>query len=235
MVLQSIRRRWDPKRRFASASRRQRRLWLEELEALCLLSGGTVTAGPLTPPLAPPVSSDLVSLQNPNQNLLSDPTDPTFYNGNLFVPNINSNTIAEVTTAGHVSTFLNSTLTGTGGSTVNLSTPDGVAFDSTGNLYVANFHGSGNSIEVTPQGTAIPFADIPNPNGPVFDPTAISTSATSTTTRSWRCRPGGGRHSSIPITRCWTASTGFLTRSPWPSTAPATCTWPARATTRFTR
>ncbi len=169
MALQSIRRqRLD---RNGGSSRRKRRLFLEELEALCLLSGGTVTAGPLTPPLAPPVSSELVSLTNPNQNLLSDPTDPTFDNGNLFVPNIASNTIAEVSTTGQVSTFLNSTLTGAGGSTVNLSTPDGVAFDSAGDIYIANFHGSGNSaiVEVTPQGTAIPYADIPNPNGPVFD------------------------------------------------------------------
>jgi len=169
MVLQSIRR--QRLGRKGGSSRQKRRLFLEELEALCLLSGGTVTAGPLTPPLGPPASSDLVSLQNPNENLLSDPTDPTFYNGNLFVPNIASNTIAEVTTAGQVSTFLNSTLTGTGSSTVNLSTPDGVAFDSAGDIYIANFHGSGNSyiVEVTPQGTAIPYADIPNPNGPVID------------------------------------------------------------------
>ena len=92
---------------------------------------------------------------------LSFPTDPVYYNGNLYVPDASSNTISEVTPAGTVLPFVNST---------QLNTPDGVTFDSSGNLLsIANFHGN-NITKVSPQGVVTPFANVNNPNGLVFGP-----------------------------------------------------------------
>ena len=140
--------------------RRNRRLAFEELEALRLLSvAPPLTAGSLTPPhgTGGPIVTTLVGTSGG----LSGPTDSTYYNGALYVPNTNTNTISEVTPAGVVSTYVDSTK--------GLNTPDGLTFDSAGNLYIANFHGETIS-KVTPGGTVTTFADVNSPNSPVFGP-----------------------------------------------------------------
>src|SRR5262249_26125793 len=48
-------------------------------------------------------------------------------------------------------------------------TPDGVAFDNAGNLYVANFHGETVS-KVTPAGVVTTFASVNSPNAPLIGP-----------------------------------------------------------------
>jgi len=106
------------------------------------------------------VSPTVTTLVGTGQGL-SSPTDPAYYNGNLYVPNAGNNTISEVTLAGVVSTFVDSTQ--------GLDTPDGVTFDSSGNLYIANFEGETIS-KVTPTGAVTTFANVNSPNGPVFGP-----------------------------------------------------------------
>jgi membrane-associated phospholipid phosphatase/sugar lactone lactonase YvrE len=120
------------------------------------LGSGNVTSS-FTVSAPPPVVTTLVG---PGMGL-SSPTDPAYSNGNLYVPNADSNTISEVTLAGVVSTFVDSTQ--------GLNTPVGVTFDSLGNLYVANFHGETIS-KVTPAGTITTFANVNSPNSPVFGP-----------------------------------------------------------------
>ena len=66
-----------------------------------------------------------------------------------------------MTPAGVVSTYVDSSK--------GLNTPDGLTFDSAGNLYIANFHGETIS-KVTPGGTVTTFADVNSPNSPVFGP-----------------------------------------------------------------
>ena len=139
---------------------RNRRLAFEELESLCLLSGGTpLTAGVLTPPHG--TGAAIVTTLVGTSGGLSGPTDSTYFNGDLYVPNTGTNTISEVTLGGVVSTYVNNTQ--------GLNTPDGLTFDNEGNLYVANFHGETIS-KVTPGGTVSTFADVNSPNSPVFGP-----------------------------------------------------------------
>jgi len=157
MVLQSSRRRCVIRK--DDLRQRKQRWLLEELEARCLLASGDppLTADGLAPPhgTGTPIVTTLVGTSGG----LSSPTDPTYYNGDLYVPNTVTNTISEVTPAGVVSTYV--------GSTAGLNTPDGLTFDGAGNLYIANFHGETIS-KVTPAGTVTTFADVNSPNSPVF-------------------------------------------------------------------
>jgi len=85
--------------------------------------------------------------------------------GNLYVSDITNNTIRKITPAGLVTTFAGQVGTtgdvdGTGtGATFNQ--PDGMAIDSSGNIYVADF-GDNTIREVTPAGVVTTIAGFPN-------------------------------------------------------------------------
>ena len=99
-----------------------------------------LTAGALTPPSAPTVSTFVGSG-------LDDPAGLAFdAAGNLYVANYGNNTISKVTPAGAVSTFVSS----------GLNDPAGLAFDAAGNLYVANY-GNNTISKVTPAGAVSTF------------------------------------------------------------------------------
>jgi sugar lactone lactonase YvrE len=76
----------------------------------------------------------------------------------IYVGNAFNETVATITPAGVVSTFAS-----------GFDSPDGLAFDGTGNLYVAN-SGDGTVSEVTPAGVATTFASgFSDPQGLAFD------------------------------------------------------------------
>jgi len=85
--------------------------------------------------------------------------------GNVFIADTNNNRIREVFTNGTIVTYAGSGYYGTGGfsgdggpaTSAQLNYPSGVAFDSSGNLYIAD--SSNNRIrKVSPSGTIITFA-----------------------------------------------------------------------------
>jgi sugar lactone lactonase YvrE len=90
---------------------------------------------------------------------LDDPSDLAFDSaGNLYVANVGTNTVSEVTPAGNVSTFAS-----------GFNVPEGLAFDSAGNLYVANINGDTVS-KVTPAGLVSTFATgFSEPDALAFD------------------------------------------------------------------
>jgi sugar lactone lactonase YvrE len=124
------------------------------------VGGNQLNAGNTTVTVTGTGGPVVTTLVGPGQGL-SSPADPAYYDGNLYVPNAGSNTISQVTLpSGQVSTYVDNNQ--------GLNTPDGVTFDNSGNLYVANFHG--NTISEVPQpNTVVLFANVNNPNGPVFD------------------------------------------------------------------
>ena len=130
----------------------------------------TLTAGALTPPGTPTVSTFVSSGLNGPRGLAFDA-------GNLYVANYGNSTISKVTPAGAVSTFVSS----------GLDAPGGLAFDAAGNLYVANWDNNTIS-KVTPAGTVSTFVSsgLNDPADLAFDAPATSTSPTSTATRSPR-------------------------------------------------
>ena len=79
--------------------------------------------------------------------------------GNLYISNIYSGTVTEVTPGGAYSTFAS-----------GFDQPEGLAFDSQGNLYVAN-NGNNTVSEVTPSGVASTFVSsgLDQPEGLAFD------------------------------------------------------------------
>ncbi len=82
----------------------------------------------------------------------------------LYVSNVSANTISRITSAGIVSTF-----------TTGVSEPEGLAFDTSGNLFAASSTSgaTANSIsKITPGGVVSPFATgLNNPIGIAFDST----------------------------------------------------------------
>ena len=94
---------------------------------------------------------------------ISEPAFPVFdASGNLFVPNVATNTVEKFSPAGaDLGVFANTGLWG----------PDGTAFDAAGNLYVSNYFGS--TIEkFSPNGTDLgPFitTGLSAPTGITFD------------------------------------------------------------------
>ncbi len=131
---------------------------------------GTATVAayePLTEvALTPPHGSGTPTINQflgPNAGL-SSPTDPIFYDGSFYVPNLAGNTVSQVpfNQPSNVMTPV--------GTSAQLDTPDGLAFDKLGDLFIANFHANFLT-EVTAQGTIVPqFAPIKNANAPVYDP-----------------------------------------------------------------
>jgi hypothetical protein len=107
----------------------------------------TVTAGSVSTFAAP------VGLSYP-QGMAMDGS------GNLYVANLQSNSITRITPAGVASTFVASGLSG----------PDGLAFDGGGNLYVANT-GNNSVSKVTPAGVVSTFvtSGLNDPQGLAFD------------------------------------------------------------------
>ncbi len=85
--------------------------------------------------------------------------------GNLFVSDYNNNEIREVTAGGVVTTFAGSTTSGSAdgtGTKASFYKPLGVAFDSTGNLYVADF-GNNEIRKVTAAGVVSTLAGTTTP------------------------------------------------------------------------
>jgi len=82
--------------------------------------------------------------------------------GNVYIADSSNNRIRMVSTAGVISTFAGTGVAGYSGnygqaSAAQFTLPSGLAFDGSGNLYIAD---TGNNIirEITPDGTIIPFA-----------------------------------------------------------------------------
>jgi DNA-binding beta-propeller fold protein YncE len=107
---------------------------------------------------------------------LGDPTQMAFdSHGNLFVSNGAGNySIDEVSPSGTVSYFAAANgignLSGVGYG--DLNDPQGLAFDSSGNLYVANGNSDDNVVEFSPNGTPTVFATEAtgsSPHGLAFD------------------------------------------------------------------
>jgi sugar lactone lactonase YvrE len=157
MVLRSIRSRRGIRKH--DLPQRKRRFLLEGLEVRRLLSLTELAL------MLPHGTGSLTVNPFVGSNAgLSAPTDPVFYNGSFYVPNATGNTISQVpfTQPNNVSTFVPLS--------AGLNTPDGLAFDGSGNLYIANFHSQWMT-EKTAQGTIIPqFAQINNANAPIAGP-----------------------------------------------------------------
>ena len=120
------------------------------------------------------------------------PTDMAFDTaGNLYVADDGGNTVREVTTGGIITTFAGTSIAGFGGddgaaTAAMLNHPQGLAFDSVGNLYIADA-GNNRIRKVTPGGIITTFAGagasgcsngsgdplsatLTNPTGITFDP-----------------------------------------------------------------
>ena len=81
------------------------------------------------------------------------------HTGNLFVGDYNSSSIIEITPNGTKSTFAS-----------GLNSPYGLAFDSSGNLFVSDGSSSSSITEITPNGTKSTFASgLDSPRGLAFD------------------------------------------------------------------
>ncbi len=123
-----------------------------------------VTVAPLTEvTLTPPHGTGALNINpfvGPNAGLKS-PTDPIYYNGSFYVPNMGNETVSQVQ-------FTQPTnVTTTVGASAELDTPVGLAFDKSGNLYIASFDGNA-IVEVTAAGTIVEqFAKINSPNAPI--------------------------------------------------------------------
>jgi trimeric autotransporter adhesin len=76
--------------------------------------------------------------------------------GNLYIADRFNNAVREVNAAGTITTFYGSGCEQCGGSAGALSSPDGVATDTLGNVYVGNLNFS--VFEISPDGTGSPFA-----------------------------------------------------------------------------
>lgn len=81
--------------------------------------------------------------------------------GQMFVANINANSIVELDSSGNATTFASGGL---------LNGPSALAFDSSGNLFVANYYNN-MIVEYTPAGVGSVFASagLNNPTGLAFD------------------------------------------------------------------